>query len=554
MLNRGMGLPCSQPLDSISSAMNANNGQPEAHGDVLGIPSTLQPCLPFVPADRTVAGNDSGPFISHFHRAPDGLITLLVYRTELPVVGGILIRRKDESDWREQMAYPDYPNYDHGMGITGLEPGCEYEYRWFHLDGEGGRVVDHTPRAFRVPAPIRDFPLDAGPWLFNADTDRISIGWRSSVPVAGGVQYRVRGSGGEWTERLVQSNGTLVLDGIAQIIDLKGLEPGTEYEYRLAVYDLATGSVITHGGYTFRTLREGGVCRALFLTDTHSNWRFIRNAIHFTDAGKAADFIAFGGDNVWDGMYSPDGQNIIDDIVNPVTAEAGHSVPIAVIRGNHEWGGLHAADWTTWLRAQSGRTWYAFTDGPCYFILLECGPMGDYGRNRYCRELMEEQRIWLRDEALASEACGRARFRIVLVHNATHGQHGESDAWREMFAASYLPILNSEDPARRIHLMIAGHMHEYSRCDADSDTFYVLPHCGPDTKNPTPSGKGIRYAVVSNDGPVCHDIEYSALAFYADDDKIVINAFDQDMRVFDSFSLDRDGRSRTSPEVPVFRH
>lgn len=534
------------------NVMNAENRQPHARSGVLGIPSALQPCVPFIPADRTVPANKSGPFISHFHRANDGLATLLVHRTEHPVVGGILIRRRGESEWRKQMAYPDSPNYDHGMVITGLESGCEYEYRWFHIGDKGESVVDPTLRSFRVPAPVKVFPLDAGPWLFNADTDRISIGWRSSVPVAGGVRYRVKGSDDEWTERLVQSNGTLVLDGIAQIIDLKGLRPDTEYEYRLAFYDLATGETATHGDYTFRTMREDGVCRALFFTDTHSNWRFIRNAIRFTDAGKA-DFIAFGGDNVWDGMYSPGGQNIIDDIVNPVVEAAGHSVPIAVIRGNHEWGGLHAADWTKWLRAQSGRTWYAFTDGPCYFILLECGPMGDFARNRYCKELMEEQRIWLRDEALASEACRKARFRVVLVHNATHGQHGESDEWRKSFAESYLPVLNSDDPARRIHLMIAGHMHEYSRCDADGDAFYVLPHCAPGTKNPTPTGKGIRYAVISNDGPVCHDLEYSALAFYADDDKIVINAFDQDMRVFDSFSLDRDGKSTTSPEVPVFR-
>ena len=526
--------------------MNTQKGKPTP----LGIPSTLQHCVPIVPADRTVIANESGPFISFSYG--ENLRTSLVHRTEYPVVGGILIRRKGGTEWQAQMAAPDHPNYDHGMGIEGLEPGGEYEYRWFHLDDKGERVVDPTLRTFRVISPVTDFPLDAGPWLFNADVDRISIGWRSTVPVPGGVVYRVKGEDGPWTERLVQANGTLVLDGIAQIIDLKGLRPDTEYEYRLAFYDEATGEVVTHGDYTFRTMHEGGVCRALFFTDSHSNWRFIQNAIRFADAGKA-DFIGFGGDNVWDGMYAPNGQNIIDDIVNPVVTAAGHSVPIAVVRGNHEWGGLHAADWTTWLRAQSGRTWYAFTDGPCFFILLECGPMAHLGRNRYSKELLEEQRVWLRDEALASEACRKAKFRIVLVHNATHGQHGNSEGWRQTFEENYLPILNSDDPARRIHLMIAGHMHEYSRCDADSDTFYVLPHFRPGTKNPTPSGKGIHYAVLSNDGPVCHDLEYSALTFYADAEKIVINAFDQDMRVFDSFSLDQNGKSTTSPDVPVFR-
>ena len=308
--------------------MNMQDSKPTP----LGIPSTLQHCVPIVPADRTVIANESGPFISFSYG--ENLHTSLVHRTEYPVVGGILIRRKGGTEWQAQMAAPDHPNYDHGMSIEGLEPGGEYEYRWFHLDDKGERVVDPTLRTFRVISPVTDFPLDAGPWLFNADVDRISIGWRSSVPVPGGVVYRVKGEDGPWTERLVQANGTLVLDGIAQIIDLKGLRPDTEYEYRLAFYDQATGDVVTQGDYTFRTMHGGGICRALFFTDSHSNWRFIQNAIRFADAGKA-DFIGFGGDNVWDGMYAPNGQNIIDDIVNPVVTAAGHSVPIAVVRGNH---------------------------------------------------------------------------------------------------------------------------------------------------------------------------------------------------------------------------
>ncbi len=162
--------------------MNMQSSKPAP----LGIPSTLKSCVPIAPADRTVQANESGPFISFIY--DDRLYASLVHRTEWPVIGGILIRRKGETEWQAQMAEPDHPNYDHGMRIADLEPGAEYEYRWFHLDGDGGRVVDPTPRSFRMAAPMKEFPLDAGPWLFNADTDRISIGWRSSVPVPGGVQ------------------------------------------------------------------------------------------------------------------------------------------------------------------------------------------------------------------------------------------------------------------------------------------------------------------------------------------------------------------------------
>ncbi len=152
--------------------MNTDNRQPAP----LGIPSTLQHCVPIVPADRTVVANESGPFISFSF--DENLHTSLVHRTEYSVVGGILIRRKGGTEWQAQMASPDHPNYDHGMGIEGLEPGGEYEYRWFHLDDKGERVVDPTLRTFRVISPVTDFPLDAGPWLFNADVDRISIGCR----------------------------------------------------------------------------------------------------------------------------------------------------------------------------------------------------------------------------------------------------------------------------------------------------------------------------------------------------------------------------------------
>lgn len=514
------------------------------------IPGSLVPCHPVRPADRTVRENDSGPFV-HMALSPQGAAMVLCNRTEFPCLGGILLRERGTAETRVVRCYPDFPNYDHGATLDGLKAGADYDFQWIVFREDGSHETQEKVYSFHTPAPLAAFPLRDGPWITNVDTTAATICWRSSTPVPGGIVYREKGEE-EFRELLVHRNGQTLPGNIAQIVDLDGLKPDTEYEYRLACLDTATGEMIYDGDYAFRTFsatkRE---CRALVLSDTHSNFRFEEKAFAFTDAREKADFVAFVGDTVWDGIFLPDGENLITDIIDPVTASCGHAMPIVAMRGNHEWNGPYAADWTIWLGAQKGRCYRAFTDGPVFFIVLDSGPMAEIPRNRYYRELLAEQRRWLLDEVIPSKAFREARFRVVMAHFATFGYPGD-DRFRAPFAETVLEPFATTDPERRIHLLIGGHTHGYTRVDADSATFYAMPDYATPNRKPLLAGKPVPFPTVINDGPVCGPMEYSGITFHANEEKLVLTAFDQDLRVIDSFSVDREGRTTTHPSVKRF--
>ena len=513
-------------------------------------PESLVACVPVRKADRTVQENNSGPFV-HTRLSDGKATTSLCNRTEYPCLGGILLHEKGHAETRVVRTFPDFPNYDHGATIDGLQPDTDYEFQWLTFQADGTYATGETVYSFHTPKALERFPLRDGPWLSNVDTTTATIGWRSSLPVPGGILYRKK-SEKEYRELLVHRNGQILPNNTAQIVDLEGLEPDSEYEYRLACLDTATGKMVYHGAYSFRTFSATKKeCRALILSDTHSNFRFEEKAFKFTGAKDRADFVALVGDTVWDGIFLPGGDNLMDDVVNPVLHFCGHNMPLVAMRGNHEWNGPYAADWNIWLGAQKGRCYRAFTDGPCFFIVLDSGPMAEIPRNRYYRELLEEQRAWLLDEIIPSEAYRNAKFRIVMAHFATFGYPGD-DTFRGPFAETVLEPFSTTDPDKRIHLLVGGHTHGYTRVDADSSVFYTMPDYATPNRKPMLAGKPVPFPTVINDGPVCGPMEYSGITFYANEDKLVLAAFDQDLRVIDSFSVDREGRTTTHPSVRRF--
>ena len=495
-------------------------------------------------------GNNSGPFI-HAKLYENRVKTVFCYRTEYPCLGGILLREKGKSEARIIHTKPNFLSHDHEKTITGLQAGTEYEFHWLTFHEDGTYDIGDTTYSFRTGTPLTDFPLRDGPWLTNVDMTTATIGWRSSMPIPGGIIYREKGES-EYREFLVHRNGQTLSDNVAQIVDLTVLAPDTEYEYKLACLDTATGTMRYHGDYSFRTFSASKKeCRAVILSDTHSNFRFEEKALEFTNARASADFVAIIGDAVWEGLFLPNGDDLMENLVNPVIRSCGHAMPLVAMRGNHEWKGPRAADWNIWMSAQKGRCYRAFTDGPCFFICLDSGPIADIPRNRYFREIFEEQRDWICNEIIPSKAYRNAKFRIVMAHFSTFGYPGD-DVFRGPFAETVLAPFSTTDPDKRIHLLISGHTHGYTRVDADSKIFYAMPDYDTPNRKPMLAGKPVPFPTVINDGPVCGPMEYSGLTFYANEKELVLAAFDQDMRVFDSFSVDRNGQTTTHPSVKRF--
>lgn len=515
---------------------------PAAEPAVLGIPAAPVPVQEMQMVDRTAQENNSGPY-HHTLYLNNRHYTVVVFRTEYPMMADLAYREAGSSAPEKiSKSSRKAPSYDHGQTLLDVEPGKKYICRILRHAGSK-RVQEGESFTIQIPAALPEkFPVANGPWLFNADTSSISVGWRSAVPLAGGIEFRKKGET-QYQERFAAVNGQLQPRRRAQIVDLTGLEPGTEYEYRLIALDLSSGAKVIGPAGTFRTFSaKAPACRAVVFADSHSNFRWVEKALRFADAGKNADFIVFNGDSVWDGIYLPDGELLMTDIVDPCRRAGAGSVPLVPVRGNHEYDGAYAADWSKYFRSRQGKTYYSFTQGPCHFTVLDSGPLYNLALNRCVDEYFQEQQQWLEREVLPSEAFRKAVYRIVIIHMATHGQGGKENKYRSRVDQYFGKLLNSDQPGKRIHLMLGGHTHSYRRMAAHAKQIKEEVTPVPLSKR-APEGGDRNYCVVTGSGPNSGLMEYSALLLNATAEKLTITAFDQNCRVFDSFSLFPDRKA-----------
>ena len=75
-----------------------------------------------------------------------------------------------------------------------------------------------------------------GPWLFNPDSDSLSIGFTTDTPTGGGIELRKKGTE-EWTKYYDIRHGRKFDRSGDHVINLINLAPGSEYEYKLIVFE-----------------------------------------------------------------------------------------------------------------------------------------------------------------------------------------------------------------------------------------------------------------------------------------------------------------------------
>ena len=88
------------------------------------------------------------------------------------------------------------------------------------------------------------------------------------------------------------------------------------------------------------------------------------------------------------------------------------------VRGNHEQLGVYAKEYFNVMRHPSGKTYYAFTYGSVFFLVLDSGSdsnRDDEGIMFSNRAAREQQKEFIA-EVVESEAYQKADFRVVLMH------------------------------------------------------------------------------------------------------------------------------------------
>ena len=448
---------------------------------------------------------------------------------------------------------------DSGVFSMRREPGSRKEWGTFSsefsLPGESDDVVQlrlllRTGREGRIwydditieeVSRIRTPELRCEPYLTHGDVGCATVNFVTAPPIVAAVDYRPSGEK-KWLRKFNLLGGQARIDQQAQAVRLDGLRPGIRYEYRIVMMPVPeTQAEFYSPVRTFVSIPAEPVGFSMFYTsDTQTNdenrKRVLRNFIRFFQADKA-DLIVHGGDI--DSLFDAPAEHIFLDSFLRVLNGGPQSPFFVAVRGNHEYRGDHSADFFKYLAGGGDRSYYAFTYGQVFFIVLDTGETNDRipHLRQYCRnhgeQMLADQRKFLQ-ETVGSEAFQKAKFRVVLAHAPLE----KGSFMTKSIDSIAKGILYGTDTPPRIHLYLAGHTHHYSRPAADGGQM-VFPDAEKLDLVP-----GLPFVTVVNDGPGCGGPDFSGMKLDFSDDAITVSCFDESGRVFDRFAIDPEGRIR----------
>lgn len=402
--------------------------------------------------------------------------------------------------------------------------------------------------SFAAPAAAE---LQYGPYLLNPAPDAISIGFATpdKTTSGGAIDYRLKGQA-DFIRVYDAEAGQIIYNRNNHLVHLKGLTPGADYEYRVVTMDpqkhTFSESETTH---TFTTLNpQKPSYKFVLCSDIHNREKTFRHLMQIADA-KNADFVVMNGDLADSLTYIS--RDIFNPYMQPATEMFGGSMPMVMVRGNHEYRGAKSNYWVDYLGTPDRKTYQAFAHGAAFYIVLDAGedkldrtPGANYTFFNHSEPYFEEQQAWLKT-VMQTPAFQQARFRIVLTHIATHGQ---PDAFPQKRMRRFFgDLLNGATPDTRIHLMLAGHEHRYMRVDAKSDKSKVFKM---DKMVP---GTGFNYTVVSNDGPGWGGVECSVMSIEVTPEKLTVTALNGDndsSAELDKFTIAPNGAVTDLMDVP----
>lgn len=376
-------------------------------------------------------------------------------------------------------------------------------------------------------------------FLTHGDIGCATVNFITASPMVAAVDYRIAGRG-EWLRRFNLLGGQARNDQTMQSIKLTNLRPGVRYEYRVVMMPVPeTQAEFYSSVKSFVSFPRGKSNFSVFYTsDTQTSGenrkRVLRNFIRHFNVDKV-DLIVHGGDI--DSLFDEPSEDVFMDSFINVLNSGSQSKFFVAVRGNHEYRGSCSAEFFKYLTGGGDKSYYAFTYGQVFFIVLDTGEttgriahLKNYCRN-YEQQLIVEQRRFLQ-ETVNSDAFKKAKFRVVLAHAPLE---------RGQFMTKNIDgiakgILYGTDSPAKIHLWLAGHTHIYCRPSSDG-RLMVFPNA-----QKIDLVQGLPFVTVVNDGPGCGGPDFSGMKLDFSDDAITIYSFDESGKVFDNFAIDPDGK------------
>lgn len=301
------------------------------------------------------------------------------------------------------------------------------------------------------------------PYLQAAQQETITIRWITDAPCYSWVEY------GDDPDKLNMKayqveEGMIQADNTIHAITLTDLSPGKTYYYRavsrktenLNRKQQSFGKPVYSQVFKFTTLaRDIKSVSFTVFNDIHDRPESFATLMKHQTPGKK-DFVFLNGD-----MFNKQDNEdqIINNLLHPLTNLFASTTPFLFARGNHEtWGG-YARNLGNYFDGRENKYYYSFEYGPMYGIVMDSGetkpdedPVNggviDFDAYR------EKQAIWLAKE-VQKEAFKKARYRIVFIHIPPYYLDEDAHAANH-YKKIWGPIFNSS----KIDLMLCGHTHK----------------------------------------------------------------------------------------------
>jgi len=302
------------------------------------------------------------------------------------------------------------------------------------------------------------------PYLQNPQTDAMTVMWITNKNCHSWVEYGENGVLSEKADMklygLVQANNRI------QKIRLEHLKPGTKYSYkvisrdilRFEPYKVVYGDTIESGVFSFTTpVTLDKDVTLLIMNDIHGDSHTIPTLLDL-NGNQPYDFVFFNGDML---SYLKDESQIISSLIKPASAAFASGTPFMYVRGNHETRGVFARNFYNYV--DNDGSYFSFTRGPAFFIVLDTGEDKPDNNMEYSglaafEQYREKEALWL-EKQLKSDACKKAKFKVVLMH-IPHYHSGDGYGTmqcRKLFG----PLFNKY----KVDVSISGHTHKYGIFD-----------------------------------------------------------------------------------------
>lgn len=331
----------------------------------------------------------------------------------------------------------------------------------------------------------QEIAITHGPYLQQMGENEVTIIWTTNNDALSWVELAPKGNDSFYAfERPKFYDTAFGSKRIGKLhrVTLTGLNPGTEYRYRIfskevlnynnhrVLYgNIVSSNVYRQAPYAFKTLdTKKSELTFRVVNDIHGKNENLRNMLTGTDRTNT-DLVIFNGDMV---SILNDTEEIFTRFMDTAVELFAKEVPLFYARGNHETRGKGSADLYGYFPTKSGEFYYSFQDGPVYFVFLDGGedkPDSDieYSELAHFDTYRSKQAEWLK-EVTASDEFKQAPFRVVILHIPPTAStwHGTKEVTEK-----FIPILNNA----RIDVMLCGHTHNYKFIDRGEEPGINFP-------------------------------------------------------------------------------